>query len=62
MVYSDFFSIVILDNFLGVYRSYLDNVIFIKFWFSDFSDIVFFNLFLMLDVFRFIVDVCFVLS
>ncbi|XP_064459575.1 CTD nuclear envelope phosphatase 1A-like [Ornithodoros turicata] len=58
----DLSSIFILDNSPGAYRSYPDNAIPIKSWFSDPRDIALLNLLPVLDALRFTSDVRSVLS
>jgi len=58
----DLSNIFILDNSPGAYRSYPDNAIPIKSWFSDTSDTALLNLLPMLDALRFVGDVRSVLS
>jgi len=61
-VHSDLSSIFILDNSPGAYRSYPDNAIPIKSWFSDPSDTALLNLLPMFDSLRFCADLRSVLS
>ncbi|XP_014275839.1 CTD nuclear envelope phosphatase 1 homolog isoform X1 [Halyomorpha halys] len=56
-VQSDLASIFILDNSPGAYRSYPDNAIPIKSWFSDPMDTALLNLLPVLDALRFTNDV-----
>ncbi|KAH7958452.1 hypothetical protein HPB49_001865 [Dermacentor silvarum] len=58
----DLSSIFILDNSPGAYRSYPDNAIPIKSWFSDPRDMALLNLLPVLDALRFTSDVRSVLS
>lgn len=53
----DLSSIFILDNSPGAYRTYPDNAIPIKSWFSDPHDTALLNLLPMLDALRFVSDV-----
>lgn len=59
---NDLSSIFILDNSPGAYRSYPDNAIPIKSWFSDPRDTALLNLLPMLDALRFVSDIRSVLS
>lgn len=59
---ADLSSVFILDNSPGAYRSYPDNAIPIKSWFSDPSDTALLNLLPVLDALRFVTDVRSVLS
>jgi len=59
---SDSSKIFILDNSPGAYRSFPDNAIPIKSWFSDSSDTALLNLLPFLDALRFCGDVRSVLS
>jgi len=59
---SDLSSVFILDNSPGAYRSYPDNAIPIKSWFSDPSDTALLNLLPVLDALRFVSDVRSILS
>ncbi|XP_014252730.1 CTD nuclear envelope phosphatase 1 homolog isoform X4 [Cimex lectularius] len=61
-VTTDLTSIFILDNSPGAYRSYPDNAIPIKSWFSDPMDTALLNLLPVLDALRFTQDVRSVLS
>lgn len=56
-VQSDLASVFILDNSPGAYRSYPDNAIPIKSWFSDPMDTALLNLLPVLDALRFTSDV-----
>jgi len=59
---NDLSSIFILDNSPGAYRSYPDNAIPIKSWFSDPRDTALLNLLPVLDALRFTTDARSVLS
>lgn len=59
---NDLTSVFILDNSPGAYRSYPDNAIPIKSWFSDPLDTALLNLLPVLDALRFTQDVRSVLS
>ncbi|XP_075237056.1 CTD nuclear envelope phosphatase 1-like protein dullard isoform X2 [Lycorma delicatula] len=59
---ADLSSIFILDNSPGAYRTYPDNAIPIKSWFSDPMDTALLNLLPVLDALRFTQDVRSVLS
>ncbi|XP_076266350.1 CTD nuclear envelope phosphatase 1-like protein dullard isoform X2 [Rhynchophorus ferrugineus] len=59
---NDLSSVFILDNSPGAYKSYPDNAIPIKSWFSDANDVALLNLLPVLDALRFTTDVRSVLS
>ncbi|GAA49201.1 CTD nuclear envelope phosphatase 1 [Clonorchis sinensis] len=62
LITSDLASIFILDNSPGAYRSYPDNAIPIRSWFSDAHDTALLCLLPVLDALRFVSDVRSVLS
>ncbi|CAH8826388.1 unnamed protein product [Trichobilharzia szidati] len=62
LITSDLASIFILDNSPGAYRSYPDNAIPIRSWFSDSRDTALLCLLPVLDALRFVSDVRSVLS
>ncbi|TPP59558.1 Tfiif interacting ctd phosphat [Fasciola gigantica] len=62
LITSDMASIFILDNSPGAYRSYPDNAIPIRSWFSDAHDTALLCLLPILDALRFVSDVRSVLS
>ncbi|CAI2737067.1 unnamed protein product, partial [Dicrocoelium dendriticum] len=62
LITSDLASIFILDNSPGAYRSYPDNAIPIRSWFSDAHDTALLCLLPVLDALRFVNDVRSVLS
>uniref|UniRef100_A0A183SZI4 FCP1 homology domain-containing protein n=1 Tax=Schistocephalus solidus TaxID=70667 RepID=A0A183SZI4_SCHSO len=62
LISPDLSSIFILDNSPGAYRSYPDNAIPIRSWFSDSSDTALLCLLPVLDALRFVTDVRSILS